>query len=351
MKIAVLGASGYTGRLVTAELFRRNIDTRLLGRDAKALSALAGARDVRSVSLDVPSSLVDALRGCDVVINCVAPFTDFGAPVVAAAIAAACNYIDTTGEQRWVRRVYDAFGPSATAAGVTLMPAATDDGVPGDLIAGLVAGRLRDVETLRVHHGMFDAGLSRGSMLSFKHIAASPPLAWRERAWQETDAGKRAPAAFPRDGEQPSWALPGPEVITLQRHVTARTIEATMNIDVAAAVSYLTDEVIAAAPFGPSDDERRASRFTILAEARAPDGTRASGYVAGNDPYGATALIAVEAALKLAARGAPVGAVPPSRAFEPAAFLDALKPFGIRWQLGAEDGKHDGPGVPGAADR
>nr|WP_314546065.1 saccharopine dehydrogenase NADP-binding domain-containing protein [uncultured Massilia sp.] len=334
MKVAVLGATGYTGRLVAAELFRRNVDTRLLGRDEKALSGIEGARDVRAISLANPSSLVDALRGCDVVINCVAPFTDFGAPVVEAAIAAACNYVDTAGEQRWVRRVYDEFGPRAAAAGVTLMPAATDDGVPGDLIAALVARRLAEVETLRVHHALFDAGLSQGSMRSFGHIAASPPLAWQDGAWRETDAGAREPAEFPRDGEQPSWALPGPEVITIQRHVTARAIDATMNIDVVAAVSYLTDESIAAAPFGPSDDERHASRFTILAVASAPDGTAARGHVSGNDTYGSTALIAVEAAVRLGARGAPVGAVPPSLAFEPAAFLDALKPFGIGWQVG-----------------
>jgi len=334
MKAAVFGATGYTGRLVTAELLRRNVDTLLLGRDEKALSAIDGARDVRSVSLADPSSLVDALRDCDVVVSCVAPFTRLGEPVVEAAIAAGCNYVDITGEQRWVRRVYDEFGTRAATAGVTLMPAATDDGVPGDLIAGLVAGRLAEVETLRVHHGMFDAGLSRGTMLSFGHMAASPPLAWRDGAWRETDAGAREPVDFPGDGEQPSWALPGPEVITIQRHVAARTIEATMNVDLVAGVASLTDEVIAAAPAGPSDDERRVSRFTILAEARASDGATARGHVSGADAYGSTALIAVEAAVRLGVRGAPVGAVPPSLAFEPTEFLDALKPFGIGWQVG-----------------
>ena len=42
MKAAVFGATGYTGRLVAAELFRPNVDTLLLGRDENALSAIAG---------------------------------------------------------------------------------------------------------------------------------------------------------------------------------------------------------------------------------------------------------------------------------------------------------------------
>ena len=334
MKVAVFGATGYTGRLVAAELFRRNVDTLLLGRDEKALSAIDGARDVRAVSLTDPSSLVDALRGSDVVVSCVAPFTRLGEPVVEAAISAGCNYVDVSGEQRWLRRVYDEFGTRAAAAGVTLLPGATDDGVPGDLIAGLVAKSLAEVDTLRMHHGVFNAGISRGSMLSFGYIAASMPLAWHDGEWREIDTGTRESVAFPRDGEQPSWSIPGPELISIQRHVGARNIEATMNIDLVTAVSSLTDEVIAAAPAGPSDDERRASRFTILAEARAQDGTTARGYVSGNDVYRSTALIAVEAAVRLGVRNAPVGTVPPSLAFEPVEFLDALKPFGISWKVG-----------------
>jgi hypothetical protein len=45
--------------------------------------------------------------------------------------------------------VCDDFGTRAAAVGVTLIPAATDEGAPGDLIAVLVTGRLADVETLR----------------------------------------------------------------------------------------------------------------------------------------------------------------------------------------------------------
>jgi short subunit dehydrogenase-like uncharacterized protein len=284
--------------------------------------------------LEDPSSLVDALRGCDVVISCVAPFIKFGAPVIEAAIEASCSYVDTTGEQRWVRRVYDEYGAKAAAAGVSLLPAATDDGVPGDLIAGLVAARLAEVESIRINHGLFDAGLSRGTMMAFREMAAEPPLVWQDSGWRETDSGPREPADFPVEGEQASWALPGPEVISIQQHVTARTIDATMNADLVAGAAYLTDEVIAGAPFGPSEAERRATRFTMLAEARAPDGTTERGYVSGRDAYGSTAFIAVEAAIRLGGRNSPVGAVPPSLAFDPVEFLNALKPHGVTWQVG-----------------
>lgn len=76
-----------------------------------------------------------------------------------AAIRARCHYVDVSGEQAWIRKVHDSFGDRAAAADITLLPAATDDGVSGDLIASLVAGRISKVDQLRVH-GYFDATMS-----------------------------------------------------------------------------------------------------------------------------------------------------------------------------------------------
>jgi short subunit dehydrogenase-like uncharacterized protein len=63
------------------------------------------------------------------------------------------------------------------------------------------------------------------------------------------------------------------------------------------------------------------------------DGARA--VVEGPDPYGTTAVIAVEAAVRLARDGAEPGVLAPAQAYDPATFLDALAPAGVRWTLTA----------------
>lgn len=77
MKIAVYGATGFTGRLVAAELARRDIEPVLAGRDIERLRQAAGkagisGADLRQADLGAPESIVNAFHGCDAVINCVA---------------------------------------------------------------------------------------------------------------------------------------------------------------------------------------------------------------------------------------------------------------------------------------
>jgi short subunit dehydrogenase-like uncharacterized protein len=105
MRIAVHGASGFTGGLALAELHRRGIDAVAVGRDGERLreaAARAGARDaeVRVAGLGNPAALAEAFRGCDAVVNCAGPFALWGEPVVRAAIAARWHKVENTGDQQ-----------------------------------------------------------------------------------------------------------------------------------------------------------------------------------------------------------------------------------------------------------
>ena len=105
--IAVYGATGYTGKLIAAELAASGADFVLAGRSAEKLDALAedvgGDVATRAVGLDDPDGLRDLLRDCAAVIACAGPFTLHGEPVLAAAVDTATHYLDTTGEQTWMK--------------------------------------------------------------------------------------------------------------------------------------------------------------------------------------------------------------------------------------------------------
>ena len=57
MKMAVYGASGYTGRLVLAELARRDIPAVLVGRDPERLRAAAAAAGTPDAETAQPASM------------------------------------------------------------------------------------------------------------------------------------------------------------------------------------------------------------------------------------------------------------------------------------------------------
>jgi len=70
MKIAVIGASGWLGGTIAREAVGRGHEVTAIGRDATRLSQVEGARAVVA-DLDDPGSIVDAVRGSDVVVSSV----------------------------------------------------------------------------------------------------------------------------------------------------------------------------------------------------------------------------------------------------------------------------------------
>lgn len=344
MKIVVYGASGYTGRLVVAELARRGIGVVLAGRDLTRLRAAAAGAGVPDAEVRVvQAGDAAAFHGCDVVVNCAGPFVVTGDAVVRAAIAAGCHYVDIAGEQVHMKQTFDTFAGPAQQAGVSVVPGVNDDGLPGDLLAHLVARLVAEqaeaVEEviLGVHLARGDGTPSRGTLrtaLANLGTFRSGGLGYQDGRWHDDIPTRRASLTFPGDDRPaPVRKFPLPGVVTVPRHVPVRHVSGVAKAELVAAFSAITPELLDAVPEGPAEDHRRAGRWTLVAEAAGREGRRARGVAQGSDIQGSTAVIAVEAAHRLAVNGAAPGVLAPAQAFEPADFLDVLAPHGVTWAV------------------
>jgi short subunit dehydrogenase-like uncharacterized protein len=379
MRIAVHGASGFTGRLAVAEVRRRGFVPVLVGRDGErlrkaAVEAGAPEAEVRVARLE-EGALADAFLGCEVVVNCAGPFTVLGEPVVRAAIAAGVHYLDTAGEQHYIREVLDAFRAEAVRAGVAVVPAMADDGGPGDMIARLVAERassavgsapeapeVAEVAEVLVADLRGPGVASRGTARSMAAVSEQGALAYTDGVWHPAAGDAPAVIALPRevaaavapprgaagrgevaDGHREvagpgeavveEFALPG--VVTVPRHVKARRVRSVIRAEVAGLFAAPAPDVVEQVPEVPDEAVRTAARWLMLAEATGTDGRRARGWVTGFDAYGMTAVIAVEGARRLVVDGAPAGTLTPAQAFDPASFLDHLTAHGVTWHVTA----------------
>ena len=354
--IAVYGATGFTGRLVTAELRRRGADFVLAGRNPAKLEILAeevGGAETKVARLDEPASLRDLLEPCAAVISCAGPFRLHGEPVLAAAVDTGTHYLDTTGEQPFMRTVFERYGEHAERAGAALVTAMGFDYVPGDMIASLTAGP-GPVDEIVLAYWVKGFGPTRGTALSALGMMAGGDVEWRDGELREASqrVGRGTWDFGGEIGVQRMVRYPAGEHITVPKHVdtplvttrlsasttvplpgpAATLVMAPFQLALRTPIRRALEALVPRLPEGPSTESRRKSRFVIECEARR-GAERTRGTVSGSDPYGLTARTTVEGALRCAAEGYDRrGALAPSQAFEPADFLASLRSAGVEYE-------------------
>jgi short subunit dehydrogenase-like uncharacterized protein len=284
---------------------------------------------------------VAALDVVTAVINCDGPFGHLGLAEARAALAAGSHYLDTSGEQRHVHQVHD-LQRQAVAAGVAQVPAATDGGVPGDLLAHLIGDRLGPLADLTVAHLLEGTGaMSRGSLRSLLASAddlASGGLRHSAGGWQPAGGPVRSLLTVPgRQDPVPVVRFPLPEVVSIPRHVTVDEVDgavAAATLD-ALAGGLPGEDDIDSLPEGPTPAQRAGGRFTVAVIGHGIDGGAATALAEGADTYGTTAVIAAACALRLAEGPPRSGVLAPAQAFEPRELLDSLATVGLSWRIEA----------------
>ena len=321
--VALLGATGYTGRLVAAELTRKGIPHRLGGRSDSRLAAVPSTAPRHVVDLGVPASLDAFLDGTDVLITCVGPFTDLGMPVVEAAVRTGTAYVDSTGEFGWMAEVYRRFRDANSA----VVPACGFDYLPGDLAAAVAAAQLEaPVESVDIVYRLRQGKATRGTARSALAAAGSATMNPRRMVVDGPDG--------PLSAVQVPWG----EQVTVPLHLPGARVRTglaapdavTKVADVLAPVAGLTgpllrlgrpllDRLVERLPEGPADEVRGAAQALVVVQASAGD-RRARVAVTCRDAYGLTARMLVAAALQVTRPGA----MAPAEAFEPWSFLDGV---------------------------
>lgn len=342
MTVAVVGATGYTGRLVCAELVRRGTPFVAVARNPEKLERVEGASDRRVADTSDPEALRTALEGTRAALSCVGPFVDLGEPVLGACIDAGVHYADTTGEQAFMRTVFDDYGARARDAGVALVPAIGFDYVPGDMGAALAAKELGTApERIRVSYLVRGMKSSDGTKRTGMRVAELPCLAYRDGELTETSIGS-VEREVDFDGRPTNVALwPGGEALTVPRHTGARNVEVYMRMPKAMArmarghqkaspLFRAGKRAVGTGTRGPSDEDRKKGHYTVVAEAEG-GGRTVRCTVTGTEMYGMTAAASAEALARMSADGFDAkGALAPSEAFDPEGFLGALSDY-LSW--------------------
>jgi len=356
--VVVYGATGFTGRLICAELARREVRFAVAGRDQAKLTALAASLgkaqpEVLVAALDDRAALEKAIARGRVVLACAGPFSRMGEPVREAAIAAGRHYLDITGESDYMLATY-ARDAEARARGVALVNAVGFDVVPTDAAAVLAAEAVGGKPELLRIAIRFGGRATQGTTRSALEHADKGGLAYIAGKYvTEPVATDRWHAEFPSPiGDRVCVSIPWGDLATAPRSTGARTIRTYMAVSPTAArvapllglagkalswapAKRLAEHWVSTLPEGPSDAERARSRCAIVAEAQS--GARTSrAWVTAGDGYDFTAAAAVECARRAAADGFDKkGALTPTQAFGARPLLEALARHDVRFGVDA----------------
>jgi short subunit dehydrogenase-like uncharacterized protein len=334
-RIGVLGATGYTGRLVADELAARGLPHRLGARNPERLGAMKHGGEAEPFVVDTkdPARLAAFCDGIDAVISTVGPFVALGMPVVEAAVEAGLPYVDSTGEHVFMTDVYDRFAGASTP----VVPACGFDYVPGDLAAAVAASQLGGPpQDIVIAYQVSRARPTRGTARSAIGMASHSRVAPRYLTVESPD-GEVGAIEFPF-GEQVTVPLHLPLArvrtgVVLPRRAVARGVGVVSPAfrftgPAIGLLSPVLNRLVERLPEGPSEEVRRRSRFRIFAQATGRDGQVGRVLVEGSDVYRLTAQLLVEAALRVSGSGA----MAPAQALEPASFLDAVSGELLTWR-------------------
>lgn len=354
-EIVVYGATGLVGGRVCAALDAADVAFVAAGRRRSALEKLAtlvGATDWRVAELE-HEPLVAAFGGAQVVVNCAGPLAEVGEPVLLAALAAGCHYVDLGGDQAFMHMIYERHDSDVRKAGRVAVPGcglncAIGDWAAawaamhvcsihdeGDVVRHAPAERIaedRPLDEIAVSYIFDDLVLSPGSQKAVFGNLHRRGLVWQRDRWEQV-----APAAERRKvnagpamgGQRDAVSFPGGDVVTVPRHVAARTVQTfvstTRSTAATAALRLLaramplvpkraTDLL---APYQPHEEEYARTRFAVVAQARRGF-SAAQIAVSGDDQYRTSAGIAAWVARALVNRGeGPIGMRAPSEVFRP----------------------------------
>eukprot|EP00762_Andalucia_godoyi_P006258 ANDGO_05911.mRNA.1 putative mitochondrial saccharopine dehydrogenase-like oxidoreductase At5g39410 len=242
MIIGILGATGYSGKLVV-EYFQKHVDHALTnvvlgGRSMQKLRTLQ--KDFgfpESVTLEVVdvlsrSSLDLFVAHCDLVVNCVGPFRLYGENVVSSCVSQKKHYVDIDGEPEFILRMTQKYDSLAKENGVMVILAAGFDSVPCDLGVALTEQLLANSASVSIRGSLHLSGpgsISSGSMSGvshgtfsslllslksgsprkrdeFKDTTSSSGRAGDNKALRSKPSDKKPPFAF-RDKDTGRWTM------------------------------------------------------------------------------------------------------------------------------------------------
>jgi len=282
-RLLVYGATGFSGRLISAAAQAAGLDVIIAGRDRTRLQAVASSLGVpmRVVRLGDRAGFDCALQDIQVMLNVAGPFAATASPVLDACIRTNTHYLDVSGElpSFIASHRYDA---TARNQGLMVMPGVGFVVTASDCLAAHVAARMPEARYLRLALSRTEL-VSRGSYATMLGLVRERVSIRREGRLCAVPVGQLERVFDYGAGERVSAAVSWADVFTAYHTTGIENIEVYAEADAWTRWFYQSAACFAgplrltpvqkllelgarAWPEGPSEAQRAAAPRAIVAE-------------------------------------------------------------------------------------
>lgn len=167
-RVLVLGAAGFTGRLICRHLRARDIDFVASGRDEKKINSLYPGHEKNIIDVLDESQLDRHITNCDILVNAVGPFNLFGYKVIKSAAKHGLRYLDISGEQHFIKFCFDKIHRLAEENKALIVNSCSFESLVADLMANEICMKEKDYEDISTFYHFLNPSSSMGTKLSMK---------------------------------------------------------------------------------------------------------------------------------------------------------------------------------------
>jgi len=344
-RITILGATGFTGRIIVEQLSETGRSFSIAGRNITTLNELKTSvpNIDKIIQIDVfdDNQMDSLLEKTDILINCVGPYNIYGQQLLTKVRFHDIIYMDLTGEQSFVKNSFDEYRNNSEKYFATILHSISFESTLADLLAAEICHTGTCYHDISAYYILSDMGPSPGTRLTMKLANHFPHY-----AYQNSNYVKASPLSLRKTinshlivDYNNALFMPYPEIIFYANRYKTENAASYLLLprgldnvvfkndkkSQTQSVEQIVNNHIKQNYIGPSLHKRLMQTFHLLVIATHSDNTSKSILLSGNDTYGITAQLIVQC-LKICEQKQNIkaGVFAPSVFFEETTVLNSL---------------------------
>jgi short subunit dehydrogenase-like uncharacterized protein len=310
--IVLLGATGYTGRLIANLLDENEITVCLAGRSFEKIAELKKTLKLNHAILEVDvmnaNQLEETLSDFEIIIDCIGPYNLFGKHVLDFCRGNGRVYIDISGEQYFIHESF-LKNEETIRSGASIIHSVSFESALAEILAGEILDAPVSYKEISSYYFFDKSRPSPGTRLTMQ-LAKNFPTYY-------VDHGELKEAASIGFGEnvffdfapncKKALFMPYPEVLFFKKRFSVKKSATYLLVDDSAAMllqassknqAQEVDAILTkhqkVNPQGPSAEQRTIQEFILAIKTISENDEAQVRHICGNDMYGITAFLVVK---------------------------------------------------------